>query len=96
MEIDTAIGISAALLTMSSFVPQIIRAVRTRSMADVSVYLMPLFIAGFSLWVVYGIMQDDLVIIGSNLAGIGFNAILLFLKGRYKTAHRSGTQQEET
>lgn len=96
MEIDTAIGISAALLTMSSFIPQIIRAVRTRSMADVSVYLMPLFIAGFSLWVVYGIMRDDPVIIGSNVAGIAFNATLLFLKGKYKMAQRSGARQEET
>ncbi|MEP0826357.1 MAG: hypothetical protein HRF40_12810 [Nitrososphaera sp.] len=89
MEIDTVVGISAAALTMSSFIPQIIRAVRTHSMADVSVYLMPFFIAGFSLWVVYGIMRDDLVIIGSNVAGIIFNAILLFLKGRYRMMHRT-------
>lgn len=89
MEIDTVVGISAAALTMSSFVPQIIRAVRTHSMADVSVYLMPFFMAGFSLWVVYGIMRDDLVIIGSNVTGIIFNAILLFLKGRYRMMHRT-------
>ncbi|HEX7032632.1 MAG TPA: SemiSWEET family transporter [Nitrososphaera sp.] len=89
MEIDTVVGISAAMLTMSSFVPQIIRAIRTHRMSDVSVYLMPLFIAGFSLWVVYGIMQDDLVIIGSNITGIIFNAILLFLKGRYKMMQRT-------
>jgi hypothetical protein len=47
-----------------------------------------LFITGFSLWVVYGFMHDDPVIIGSNLTGIIFNAALLFLKGRYKMAQR--------
>ncbi len=83
------VGVSAALLTMSSFIPQIIRAVRTHRMSDVSVYLMPLFIAGFSLWVIYGIMRDDLVIIGSNITGIIFNAILLFLKGKYKMTQRT-------
>jgi MtN3 and saliva related transmembrane protein len=92
MEIDTLVGISAALLTMSSFVPQIIRAVRTRSMVDVSVYLMPLFITGFSLWVVYGFMHNDPVIIGSNLAGISFNAALLFLKGRYRMTKQRAEQ----
>ena len=92
MEIDTLIGVSAAILTMSSFVPQIVRAIKTRSMVDVSVYLMPLFIAGFSLWVVYGFMHDDPVIIGSNLAGIAFNATLLFLKGRYKMTERRAEQ----
>ena len=82
------VGISAAILTMSSFIPQITKAIRTRRMTDVSVYLMPLFITGFSLWVVYGIMHDDSVIIGSNLAGIAFNAVLLFLKVRYRLTER--------
>ena len=88
MEIDTIVGISAASLTMSSFIPQIIRAVRTRSMADVSVYLMPLFIAGFSLWVVYGFMHNDPVIIGSNVTGVVFNVTLLILKGRHSLSQR--------
>lgn len=56
------------------------------------VYLMPLFIVGFSLWVVYGFMHDDPVIIGSNLTGIAFNATLLFLKGRYNMAERKAEQ----
>ena len=95
MEIDTIVGVSAAILTMSSFIPQIIRAVKTRSMVDVSAYLMPLFIAGFSLWVVYGIMHNDPVIIGANLAGIAFNAALLFLKGRYRLAERRRAARED-
>lgn len=89
MEIDTLVGISAAMLTMFSFVPQIVKALKTRRMSDVSLYLMPLFIAGFSLWVVYGIIRDDLVIIGSNITGIILNAILLFLKGKYEMMQRT-------
>jgi MtN3 and saliva related transmembrane protein len=89
MEIDTIVGISAAILTMSSFVPQIAKAVKTRRTVDISVYLMPLFITGFSLWVVYGFMQNDLVIVGSNLTGIAFNVTLLLLKGRYKIEDRT-------
>ncbi|AFU58126.1 PQ loop repeat-containing protein [Candidatus Nitrososphaera gargensis Ga9.2] len=92
MEIDTIVGISAAILTMSSFIPQIIKAIKTRSMEDVSVYLMPLFIVGFSLWVAYGFMQDDPVIIGSNITGIAFNTTLLFLKSRYKMTERRAEQ----
>ena len=84
MQIDTMVGIMAAILTMSSFIPQVIKAIKTRSMEDVSVYLMPLFIAGFSLWVAYGFMHNDLVIIGANLTGIAFNGVLLFLKDRYR------------
>jgi MtN3 and saliva related transmembrane protein len=92
MEIDTMVGVSAAILTMSSFIPQIIRVVKTRSMVDVSVYLMLLFITGFSLWVVYGFMHNDPVIIGTNLTGIAFNVTLLFLKDRYKITERRTEQ----
>jgi MtN3 and saliva related transmembrane protein len=92
MEIDTIVGISAAVLTMSSFIPQIGKAIKTRSMEDVSIYLMPLFITGFSLWVAYGFMQNDPVIIGSNVTGIVFNVTLLFLKGKYKVTERRAEQ----
>jgi MtN3 and saliva related transmembrane protein len=41
---DSLIGISAAFLTTMSFVPQIIKAYRTKRMKDVSRYLMTLFL----------------------------------------------------
>jgi MtN3 and saliva related transmembrane protein len=88
MEIHTIVGVSAAILTMSSFIPQITKAIKTHRMEDVSMYLMPLFITGFSLWVVYGFMQNDPVIIGSNITGILLNLTLLFLKGKYEIEAR--------
>jgi len=78
--IISSVGIVAAILTMSSFVPQITKGLRTHSMNDISVHLMLLFIAGFSLWIVYGIMRNDPIIIASNLAGVAFNVFLLLLK----------------
>jgi MtN3 and saliva related transmembrane protein len=58
---DSLIGISAALLTTLSFLPQIVKAYRTRRMKDVSRYLMILFTTGSILWIIYGIIHDDLV-----------------------------------
>jgi MtN3 and saliva related transmembrane protein len=57
------IGVAAAVLTTSSFVPQIIKGYRTKSMEDVSRYLMSLFATGTVLWMVYGIYKSDWVII---------------------------------
>jgi MtN3 and saliva related transmembrane protein len=73
----------AAVLTMSSFIPQINKALRTRRMNDVSTYLKILFIGGFSLWVVYGILRSDLIIIGANVMGVAFNVFLLILKSKF-------------
>jgi MtN3 and saliva related transmembrane protein len=78
------IGVAGAALTTSSFLPQIIKAYRTKSMEDVSRYLMSMFATGTVLWMVYGIFKADWVIIGANATAAAFNVILLFMKFAYK------------
>jgi MtN3 and saliva related transmembrane protein len=75
---DSVIGILAAFLTTLSFVPQIIKAYHTRRMKDVSRYLMILFTTGSILWIIYGILHHDFVIIGANVTAAIFNFILLY------------------
>jgi MtN3 and saliva related transmembrane protein len=77
-------GMAAAALTTSSFLPQIVRAYRTKSMGDVSRYLMSMFATGTVLWMVYGIFKGDWVIIGANATTTAFNVILLCMKFVYK------------
>jgi MtN3 and saliva related transmembrane protein len=78
------IGVAAATLTTSSFLPQIVKAYRTKSMEDVSRYLMSFFATGTFLWMVYGIFKADWVIIGANATAMGFNVILLYMKFAYR------------
>lgn len=80
----TMVGSLAAALTTGSFVPQLVRAVRTKRMHDVSPYLMTLFASGTTLWLGYGIFREDWVIIGANATGTALNLALLYLKYRYK------------
>jgi MtN3 and saliva related transmembrane protein len=80
----TVVGSMAAALTTVSFVPQLVRALRTKRMHDVSPYLMALYASGTSLWLAYGIFRDDWVIIGANAAGTSLNLALLYLKHRYR------------
>jgi MtN3 and saliva related transmembrane protein len=76
---DSLIGISAGFLTTLSFFPQIVKAYSTRKIKDVSRYLMFLFSAGSILWIIYGIIHDDLVIVGANVTAALFNLVLLYL-----------------
>jgi MtN3 and saliva related transmembrane protein len=80
---DSLIGICAAFLTTLSFVPQIVKANHTRRMKDVSRYLMVLFTTGSILWIIYGILHEDLVIIGANATAATFNLILLYYSFAY-------------
>jgi len=88
MEIDGTLliilGISAGVLILSGWVDQIIKGYRTKSLKDVSKYLM-LFISGGSiLWLIYGIVMSDVFIIGTNTAAIILMMIVLFMKRRYE------------
>ena len=80
---DSLIGISAAFLTTLSFLPQIIKAHHTRRMKDVSRYLMILFATGSILWIIYGILHNDPVIVGANATAATFNLILLYYSFAY-------------
>jgi MtN3 and saliva related transmembrane protein len=87
MEVDgvllTILGIAAGVLILSGWVDQIIKGYKTKSLKDVSKYLM-LFISGGSiLWLIYGIVVLDVFIIGTNIAAIFLMMIVLFMKRRY-------------
>ncbi len=81
----SVIGLAAAGLTTFSFMPQMVRAYRTKSMGDVFRYLMDMFATGTALWMAYGIFKGDLVIIGANATATAFNLILLHMKIEYRT-----------
>ena len=87
MEIDgtllTILGISAGILILSGWVEQIIKGYKTKSLKDVSKYLMVFISGGSILWLIYGIIVSDVFIIGTNIAAIFLMMIVLFMKNRY-------------
>ena len=80
----TMIGALAATLTMFSFIPQIARSLRTKSVKDVSPVTLFQLSTGVFLWMVYGIARGDLIIIVANLVTLISLTILIFLYFKYK------------
>ena len=83
------IGTIAGILVLISFIPQLLKAYKTKKMFDVSGYLMILIASGMFLWVVYGVIKSDLVIIGTNATGFALNITLLGMKLRYDKLQNS-------
>ena len=79
----TIIVIAAGVLILSGWVEQIIRGYRTKSLKDVSPYLMILIAIGALLWLIYGIEILDPYIVGTNIAAIILMIIIFGLKRRY-------------
>jgi len=81
--ITTLIGLLAATCTTGSFLPQVIRAWRTRSTRDVSALMFVLLVTGNTLWLLYGALIGDLPLVVANLVTITLVGIILALKLRY-------------
>jgi MtN3 and saliva related transmembrane protein len=64
-------------------VPQIRKSLRTKKTHDVSKWLIISLITGLSLWVLYGVMKGDMIIVGANSIGVSLNVFLLILKLKY-------------
>lgn len=75
----TIIGAMAATLTMFSFVPQIFRSLKTKSVKDVSPVTLFQLSAGVCLWMIYGIAKCDPIIIIANVVTLITLAMLIFL-----------------
>jgi len=87
MEVDgtllTILGVAAGILILSGWVDQIVKGYRTKSLKDVSKYLMILISGGAGLWLIYGIVVSDVFIISTNIAAIVLMMIILVMKKRY-------------
>ncbi|OGX18410.1 MAG: hypothetical protein A3K83_05110 [Omnitrophica WOR_2 bacterium RBG_13_44_8b] len=79
MTIWTLIGLTAATLTMFSFIPQIIKTIKTKSVKDVSPITLFQLSLGVILWIIYGIYLKNAVIIMANAVTLSTLVILLYL-----------------
>jgi len=73
----------AATLTMFSFIPQIARSLRTKSVKDVSPVTLFQLSSGVFLWMIYGIYRKDPIIIWANAVTLISLSVLIFLYFKY-------------
>jgi len=79
----TILGITAGVLILTGWVEQIYKGYKTKSMKDISKFLMVFISAGAILWLVYGLIILDVFIIGTNIAAIVLMIIVFSMKRRY-------------
>jgi MtN3 and saliva related transmembrane protein len=75
-----AVGVLAALCSMVSFVPQVVKIWRERDASSVSLRMYVVTVLGFSLWTAYGVLLKSWPLVGSNLISLVLSAAILALK----------------
>ena len=78
----TVIGLAAAVCTTAANLPQLKKAWTTGQTDDISLKMLLLLACGLGLWVVYGVLQKDIIIILANGVSLALLAGLMYLKLR--------------
>jgi MtN3 and saliva related transmembrane protein len=79
----TVLGLAAAALTTVANVPQVWKAWRSGETRDISLAMTLILAAGLGLWTVYGVLQDDAVIVIANAIAMLLASALAGLKLRH-------------
>ena len=83
MDLTTLIGLAAGTCTTVAFLPQAVKAWRSRSTRDISLAMFLVFLAGVLLWLTYGIILGDLPLIVANGVTLVLAGSILVLKLRH-------------
>lgn len=84
MDLVDTVGTIAAILTTSSFLPQVIHTFRSKDARGISLGMYMVFITGVSCWLIYGLLLRAWPIVVANAITISFAMAILVMKLRYR------------
>ncbi len=80
----TIVGLVAAFCTTLSFLPQTFKTIRTKDTSGISLSMYALFTFGTLLWLLFGLLSNNIPIIAANFVTLIFAVIILYYKIKYK------------
>lgn len=80
--LETIVGSAAAVFTTLSYVPQVRKTWATGETGDLSLKMLLLLATGLGLWVAYGLLKGDWVIVAANSVSLALLMVVLSFKVR--------------
>ncbi|MBZ0202094.1 MAG: SemiSWEET transporter [Ignavibacteria bacterium] len=74
----------AAALTTFAYLPQSLKAIKTKHTKDLSLPTLLMLEFGLITWLIYGLLIMSIPIIAANTVSIVFMSVILYLKIKYK------------
>lgn len=82
--VANAFGVGAAVCSITSFAPQIIKIWKERDASSVSLKTYSLTVTCFILWVVYGVMTEAWPVTFANGCALVMASGVLWMKWRFR------------
>ena len=84
MPFADVLGYTAGAVTTFTFLPQVIKTWKDKSAKDISLLMFIIAAANEIMWVAYGVLKDNMVIILTNAILLVMSFIMIYFKYRYK------------
>ena len=78
------LGLVAATLTTTAFLPQVYKTWKTKSADSLSFSMLLIFQSGVLCWLIYGFLIQSLPVILANFITAISGFLLIYFKNRYK------------
>lgn len=78
------VGLFGAFLSAITFIPQVFKAWQSKSVGDLSIWMIVILLANVSTWLFYGIVKNDLAIIIANAIILFLSLLMLYFKFAFK------------
>ena len=78
------LGLIATCCSTSSFVPQVWRTWKTRDVSGISLSTYAIITVGLALWLVYGILRNDLPLIVCNSIMVVLTGSIAIMKIKFE------------
>jgi len=78
------LGYAAGILTAVTFLPQVLKTWKEKSAKDISLYMFVIAFVNEIMWLVYGAMINNWVIILTNAIMLLMSGTMIVLKIQYK------------
>ena len=82
--VAATVGTIAALLSITSFAPQILKIWKEKDASAVSLRTYVVTVTGFACWIIYGVMIRAWPVIASNIACLLMSGAVLAMKWRFE------------
>ncbi len=84
------LGLFGAFLSSITFLPQVFKAWKTKSVDDISTWMLVILMGNVTTWLVYGIVKSDFAIIIANAIIMGLTLLLAWFKVSFGRARGHG------
>lgn len=74
------LGLVGVVTGSLTFVPQVYKAWKSRSVGDLSIWMVLILLTNVMIWLVYGIVKEDLAMILANSIILFLSLLMLYFK----------------